>query len=416
MEEHRLCSFRQLDRLREHIAYASEHTAYYRRTFREAGVGPERLTSYADLARFPLMTKADVIGDQKGSYPFGSMLAVSSGELRRIHCSGGPVFLALTERDIEATVKTYAEGLAVQGLGKGDILDIASSFHWVVAGTLLEAAARRVGAAAIPGGPGTSALRLQVLRQAGVTALQAFTPYAETLGAMLQEQGIDPNRDLRVRLVSIGGELRMAAAKERLSRLWGNAAVRESYGTGETGMVAAECLEAGDGMHISEDFVVEIIDPETGQPVPPERGGEIVITELFREAQPFIRLRTGDITEGIDFTPCRCGRSTPRLKRIVGRRSSVLRVRGLFVYPEQIQAVVANHTEFRRCQVVADRQGVQDTLTVRLEQSVEGITEDLRPVLVKELKDAIGLSCQIEVLPPGTFAENEPMCVDRRQF
>jgi phenylacetate-CoA ligase len=411
-----LCSTKQLERLQRHVAYAYEYAPFYRRSFGTAGVSPADLKDYADLARFPLVSKIDVIADQRAAPPFGTLLAVAPGALRRLYCSGGPLYLALSGNDIETAEAAAANQLILLGLRPGDLFDIASSFHWVFAGTMAEGAARRAGAATIPGGPGMSALRAQVLREAGVTALQAFTPYAETLGSELRQQGLDPQRDLKVRLLMIGGELRLAAAKERLSELWGGAAIRESYGTAETGFVAAECYEVGEGMHLSEDFVLEIIDPETGTPVPPEGGGEIVITELLREAQPFIRYRTGDITEGIDFTTCRCGRSAPRLKRIIGRKSSMLRVRGLFLYPEQVKGIVSSHPELRRCQLLVDRLGVQDVLTVRAEYAGDTPPEHLRAALQDEIKSATQLRCEVELLSDGTLAADAPLYEDRRQL
>ncbi|MBX6378922.1 MAG: AMP-binding protein, partial [Clostridia bacterium] len=251
----------------------------------------------------PFIKKEDALDDQARRPPFGTQLAVDKSALRRVYCSAGSFYLGFTAADLQAAVATNVAQLQVLGVRPGDIVDIASSYHWVVAGTLFDESVRSLGATVVPGGPGQSDQRLRVLKDVGVTVLQAFTPYAEALGQELVEKGIDPRRDLRVRLLIIGGELRTSDAQRRLSGLWGGAAVRELYGTAETGIVAAEC-EAGGGMHISEDFVLEIVDPDTGDPVDPAGGGEIVISELYRQAQPFIRYRTGDITEGVDFSQC----------------------------------------------------------------------------------------------------------------
>lgn len=416
MERNSLCSPEQFTHLQEHLAYAYESTEFYKSSFDRAGVSPGDLKSFEDLARFPFVCKTDVMADQRASLPFGTMLGVKSEYLRRVYCSGGPLYLMLTGKDIETAEQVTGRELSVAGLRAGDILDIASAYHWVVGGTGLDGGARRVGATVVPGGPGMTAMRVQVMREVGVTAIQAFTPYAETLGQYLREQGIDPRRDLKVRLLIIGGELRTATAKERLSELWGGAMIREVYGTGEAGLVAVECCEGGDGMHISEDCILEIVDPATGEPVSPENGGEIVLTELYREAQPFIRYRTGDITEGVDFEPCQCGRSTPRLKRIVGRQSSMLRVRGLFVYPEYVKGIVASHPELGACQVIVERRGTRDVLTVRVECKSDSCPGELAERLKRELKDAIQLRCELELVGRGTLGADAPLYEDRRRF
>jgi phenylacetate-CoA ligase len=357
--------------------------------------------------------KDDVFLDQQARPPFGTMLTCPSRELRRIHCVASSVYMLLNSYDLGYLGRVFADQFRVLGVRKTDIVDIASTFHWVMAGTLMEAGLRKIGCVMVPGGPGSSDLRLKVMKEVGVSVLQAFTPYAEVLAVEMREREISP-ADLKLRLLVIGGELRTADAKARLSDAWGGAAIRELYGASEVGLAAAECFEVGDGMHISEHCVIELVDPDTGLEVDPAGPGEIVVTDLYRRAQPFIRFRTGDLTEGINFEPCACGRTSPRLGRILGRRSDIVRVRGLFVHPQRVLDVLKRYPEVGRHQIVVDRPGVTDRLTIRVERGAYEQSAGLAGLLQKDLQSSIGLLCDVEFVPPGTVFENGQIINDVR--
>lgn len=365
----------------------------------------------------PTITKPEVIADQEARPPFGTQLAVDAGELRRIFCNAGSLYLWFTAADLDALAEMFAAQFATMGVQHGDVVDVSSTFHWLMAGTNMDIALRRLDATVVPGGPGMSELRTKLLRELRVTVLEAFTPYAEELASRFGDYGIDPVRDLQVRLLLIGGELRQREARARLEAAWGGAAVREFYGASEAGMVAAECFEVGDGMHLSDEVLVEVIDPDTGEHVPPGEGGEVVTTELYRTAQRFIRYRTGDITAGVDFGPCACGRTTPRLRRILGRNGEIARVKGLFVSPAVVRQVVAARASDARWQVLIDRPGNLDRMTLRLESKLVGDTaEALRRALVRDVKGAIGLTCEVELVGAGSMPDELPPIADARTF
>jgi phenylacetate-CoA ligase len=318
---------------------------------------------------------------------------------------------------MDATAAMFAAQFETMGVGASDVVDVSSTFHWLMAGTNMDIALRRIGAAVVPGGPGMSELRMKVMRDVGVTVLEAFTPYAEELASRFGEYGIDVEQDLQVRLLMIGGELRQRDARSRLETAWGGAAVREFYGVSEAGMVAAECLEAGDGMHLSPDVLVEIVDPDTGRHVAPGEGGEIYTTELYRGAQRFVRYRSGDITEGVDFGPCACGRSTPRLRRILGRNGEIARVKGLFVAPAVVEQLVRARAGATRWQVVIDRPKNLDAMWLRVEADADGdAAAELCRSLVRDVKGAIGLTCEVEAVAAGTLATDAPAIHDKRNF
>jgi phenylacetate-CoA ligase len=410
-----LCTAEQLGRFRERLRYAYDHVPFYRERYEAAGLDPAGVETYADLVGVPPITKSEVIADQELRPPFGGQLARPAEELHRVFCNAGSLYLWFTEQDLDAIGALFAHQFETMGVRPTDVVDVSSNFHWLMAGTNMDLALRRTGAAVVPGGPGMSELRLKIMREVGITVLEAFTPYAEELATRFEQHGIDPARDLKVRLLTIGGELRQREARERLESAWGGAAVREFYGVSEAGMLAAECFEVGDGMHLSREVLVEIVDPDTGAHVPPEEGGEIVTTELYRSAQRFIRYRTGDITEGVDFAPCACGRTTPRLRRILGRTGDIARVKGLFVAPAVVDQLVRARFGAARWQVVVDRPGTIDTMSLQVEAD-EAVLAGLSAALVQDVKGSIGLTCEVAAIPPGTLAHDAAPIVDRREF
>jgi phenylacetate-CoA ligase len=406
---------RQFAQALEHLRYAHEKSQFFGRRYAAAGIHPGEVRTAEDFARVPLTDKLEITEDQDVRPPFGTQRVDEAGALARVFCSAGSLYIILTPGDLDALERMFAEMLAVMGVQQGDIVDISSSYHWVVAGTLFDAAIRQIGAGVLPGGPGLSELRLRTLKRVGVTVLQAFTPYAEELASKFSEQGIDPRRDLNLRLLLIGGELRSADARERLQEGWGGPAIREFYGVSEIGMSAAECA-AADGMHSSEMCYMEVVDPDTGQPVDAGMPGEVVMTELFRMAQPFIRYRTGDITEGLFADRCACGRSTPRLGRIIGRHSEILRIRGQFLSPVVMRTLLARFPAIGQSRVVVDRPGRIDTLVLEIEpQEGAEISKELIAELQDAAKSVTPLSFEVVEVERGRLARGQ-WYEDRRRL
>jgi len=413
--DHPFCDAERFATLERRIHDAYERIPFYRERWDAAGVAPGDVRGYADLPKLPAITKPEIITDQETSPPFGNQLAVPKEDLHRIFCNAGSLYLWFTAGDMDAIGAMFAAQFETMGVRSTDVVDVSSTFHWLMAGTNMDPALRRLGAAVIPGGPGMSELRMKLMREVGVTVLEAFTPYAEELASRFEAYGIDAESDLAVRLLMIGGELRQREARQRLERAWGGAVVREFYGASEAGMVSAECFEVGDGMHLSPYAVIEVIDPDTGEHVEPGEPGEVVTSELYRTAQRFIRYRTGDITEGVILEPCACGRTTPRLRRIVGRTGDVARVKGLFVAPAVLEQLVRARTDGARWHVTVHRPGTIDSMLLRVEHP-GGDGAELRGALVKDVKGAIGLTCEVETVPPGTLPEDGPRIDDRRDF
>jgi phenylacetate-CoA ligase len=190
--------------------------------------------------------------------------------------------------------------------------------------------------------------------------------------------------------------------------------IREQYGTAEVGIIASEC-EFGGGMHLSDDHVVEVIDPATGKHVDEGAGGELVVSDVWRQAMPIIRYRTGDLTEGLNFEPCPCGRTAPRLKRIVGRVGDIPRIKGMFVVPRNVQNVLDRYPTLGRFQLVVDRPARQDELTIRIALKQPADREALGRRLVAEIRDAIRLTAAVEFVDVHELPEGVPLIEDRRK-
>jgi phenylacetate-CoA ligase len=386
-------------RLHRQLSYARRNSRYYRDRIPE-----EVVQSPAGLRHFDsimMTSKAEVIADQQREPPFGSGLACDPAELRRIFLSAD-LILPMTGDDLRTLVTLYASGWRQVGVGPGDIADVSSTYHLALGGTVQDDGFREAGAAVLPGGPGRSAHRLQLLRSLRVTVLQAFTPYAEQLAAAGPEAGVDPATELAVRLLVVGGELRDTASKQRLSALWGSARIVEVYGASEAGLVAIDCPEVANGMHVLDGSLVEIVDPVSGQPADAASGGEIVLTDLFRQAQPWIRCRTGDIVESVTTEPCPCGLTTPRLGRIIGRTGHILRVRGTFVDVNRIAALVADAGAAPISVEVQRPAGGTDEVTVRVAIDGQATDEHARSteeLIRRSVFEMIGIRCSVAFQP-----------------
>lgn len=405
-----------LSRLREHAAVLVERSPGIRRRFTEAGVSPEDVTSLDVLREIPPVTKAEIIADQAASPPYGTLLGCDPDELVRLYVGPGPQVTYFTPDDLKATVAHGSWAFFTNGFRSSDVVDVTIMYHWVIAGTLMDDAYRAIGCAVLPGGIGMGAEHLSSLKLLNATGLFAFPTFLEELAGKAEQSGVLPARDLpHLRLVTIAGEMRSPDLQRRMEEFWG-VQVREIYGGAEMPFIAAQCAEGG-GMHLNPDFLVEVVDAETKQPVPPGRPGVIVASETERVAYPMLRYWTGDITEGLDFAPCGCGRTTPRMGRILGRVGDIARVKGLFVVPAQVQRALDPLPELGRFQLVVDRPGTQDTLAVRIEHSgAHGGRPQLAEDVAMRLKEGIRLSAEIELVDVGVLGEGAPVVVDNRDL
>ncbi len=401
----------KLQRLREAVAYAYDRVPYYRRRMKEAGVTPQDIRSLEDLKKLPFTTKQDLRENQ----PFGHV-AVPLSELLEVHGSSGttgePTLVYYTARDIENWSEIMARCLAAAGLTRRDVFQITPSFSLFTGGFGFYYGARKIGALIVPTGPGYSKRQIYVMTKLGTTMIAGIASYALRLAEVAMEMGIDPAKDTKVRKGVFGAEMWSDALRKRIEKVWDMESfdiygMSELYGPG----VAIDC-QYHQGLHVWEDhFIVEVIDPGTGEPVEPEEKGELVITALTKEAVPIIRYRTRDISRILDAKSCDCGRTHVRIDRIQGRTDDMFTVSGVNVWPSAVESVILKEPLVgNEYQIIVEKTGSRERMIVRVESSrklSEEEKEALSRRLQYELRETILVSPIVEILDPGTLPRGE---------
>ena len=331
----------QLERLKETVARVYERVLPYRKKMDEAGIKPEDIKSLDDLKRLPFVTKQDM----RDNYPYG-LFAVPMDDIVRIHASSGttgkPTVVGYTAGDMEIWTECVSRIAAAGGAGSKDIAQICFGYGMFTGALGLHYGLENMGAAIVPSSTGNSEKQLMYMKDFGTTLLVATPSYALRLAEVAAEVGINPKTDLKVKTALVGSELLTDAMREEMHKVWGeDMQITTNYGMSELmgPGVSGECL-CHAGMHINEDFFIpEIIDPKTGEVLPEGELGELVITCIKKEALPLIRYRTKDMTR-LFYEPCKCGRTTCRMENPSGRSDDMLKVRGVNVFPGQIEEVV----------------------------------------------------------------------------
>lgn len=400
---------RQEAMLREHLPRALR-SPFLQALWGRAGVSASDVRTLDDLQSAPHFDKSAIIEAQAEDPPYGPLLAVDADELNRTYISPGPEATYFTRADLDHLADQTAWALHTNGVRSSDVVDVTPMYNWVLAGTMLDEGYRRLGCNVIPGGAGSSEMHVENMRWAGVTAVFAFPTFLEQLALRVEDAGLDPRRDIHLRTATIAGEMSSPDARLRMEDFFG-CIVREQYGGAEVANVAAEC-EAGGGMHVNPKYLVEVLDVDTGAPARAGEPGVLVLSDLHREGMPILRYFTSDITAGLDDAPCPCGRTTPRIGRILGRTGEIMRVKGLFVVPRQVAAALAPHS-VGRFQIIADRPDHQDRIVVRVES--DDRTDEQRAALATSLRHHTRLTVDVQLCPPGTIAADAPVSVDRRQ-
>lgn len=405
---------RNLAQLRAHVARTRAASPFYRGRWDAAGVDVDALTSREALQQVPVVSKQELIDDQHAAPPFGTLIGVDRDQLLRVYVSPGPQATYFTAEDLDATIDDAAWVFWSHGVRAADMVDVTIMYHWVIAGTIMDDAYRRIGASVIPGGIGNPEMHLETMRWTRTTALFAFPTFLDDLTAAAQRMGIDPRRDLALRHCAIAGEMHSPDLRARMEDFWG-IQVRELYGGAEVPFSAAECAH-GVGMHLNPDMVVEVLHPETRETVAMGEPGVVVVSETRRRAYPAIRFWTGDVTAGLDDSPCACGRTTPRLGRILGRVGDIPRVKGLFVVPKEVAASLAAFPDLGTFQLVVDRPDTRDRLRVRIEHAgPPEAREAMRPAVVEALKQGTRLTAEVAFEDPGALAD-QPVVDDQRRL
>ncbi|MCS7233155.1 MAG: phenylacetate--CoA ligase [Synergistetes bacterium] len=394
----------QLAALKDSVKRAYLGYPWYREKMDEAGIKPEDIASLEDIRYLPFMTKDDL---RKG-YPWG-VTAVDVVDVIRIHCSSGttgkPTVVSYTQGDIDKWAELMAWCLRVAGLRKDDIFQISYNYGLFTGSFGYHYGAERIGCCVIPASGGYTERQIELMMDLGTTAITSTPSYALYLAEVLAEKGISPDQ-LKLRLGIFGGEPWSEEMRVQIERGLGLVAL-DCYGLSEIWGpgVAIECSYK-DGLHIREDyFIMEVIDPETLKPIPMGEEGELVITTLNREATPMIRYRTRDITR-LFYKSCACGLSGLKMDRVKGRTDDMLIIRGVNVFPKQIESILGGFSELSlNYQLVVGEKKHLKRLEVRCELSngFMGDVDELTQRVSKTLKDKLGVTVDLVILPPGSL-------------
>ncbi|OEU48237.1 MAG: phenylacetate--CoA ligase [Desulfobulbaceae bacterium S3730MH12] len=403
----------QLRRLKHLVARVYKTVKPYRRKMDEAGVKPEDIQSLDDLRKLPFTAKEDL----RNNYPFG-LFTVPMEEVVRVHASSGttgkPTVVGYTSKDIDTWAGIMARALCCAGATKEDMVQNAYGYGLFTGGLGAHYGIERLGATVIPVSGGNSKRQINIMKDFRSTVLLSTPSYALNLADAMDSMDIAP-ASLSLRVGIFGAEPWSENMREEVEKKLNLKAV-DIYGLSEVmgPGVAQECLLADKGMHIFEDhFLPEIIDPDSGEVLPPGEQGELVFTTLTKEAFPIIRYRTKDISRLI-YDQCECGRTLVRMEKVTGRTDDMLIIRGVNVFPSQVEHVLMGIEGVEpHYQIVVEREGNLDTMSVQVEVS-EGlfsdeirVLENLTKKIQADVKSLLGVTCKVKLVEPKTIQRSE---------
>ena len=414
----------QLERLQSTLYRVATHVPFYRRKFKELGISPEEISSLEDLRKLPFTTKQDL----RDNYPYG-LFAVPLREVVRIHASSGTTgqatVVGYTHNDIRNWSALVARVLTAAGVGKDDVVQIAFGYGMFTGGFGLHYGAELVGASVIPMSSGNTKRQIQIMQDFRTTALVCTPSYALLLADLMEEKGINLNA-LSLKFGLFGGEPWSEAMRNEIQNKL-NIIATDNYGLSEVmgPGVAGECQERN-GLHLNEDhFLVEVINPETLEPVAAGEIGELVITTLTKEAFPVIRYRTRDLTRLLPG-PCLCGRTLTKMQRVLGRTDDMLIIKGVNVYPSQIEEVLFEIEGVKpHYQLVVEREGRLDKVTVLVEVSEAIFFDQMKKqrqmieLIKKRLATELGIGVEIKLVEEKSLERSEGKAkriIDKRKL
>lgn len=405
----------QLERLQKTVRHCM-NSPFYKKRFEENGLTPESIKSLDDLKKIPFTTKQDL----RDNYPFG-IASVPLEKAVRLHSSSGttgnPTVILHTQKDLDEWANAVARCLHMVGLRPGDVFQNSSGYGMFTGGLGFQYGAERLGMLTVPAAAGNTKRQLKFITDFGTTALHAIPSYVTRLYEVMQEMGIDPRRDTKLKTLVIGAEPHSEEQRRRIEEMMGVKAYN-SFGMSEMcgPGVAFECQEQN-GLHIWEDYyIVEIIDPDTLEPVPEGEVGELVLTTINREAMPLLRYRTRDLTRILPGE-CPCGRHHARLDRMKGRSDDMIILKGVNIFPIQIETILMQFKELTSNYLITlETRDTNDEMIVEVELD-KLFTDDYTrlQVLTREitrlLKDEILVTPLVKLVPKGTLPQSEGKAV-----
>ncbi|RAP49276.1 MAG: phenylacetate--CoA ligase [Methanosphaera sp. SHI613] len=414
----------QLERLKKVVKYAYDNVDFYKKLYDEAGVKPEDIKTLDDIQKLPFITKDDL----RNTYPF-DLQAAPKEDWVEVHSTSGttgiPTVAAYTQNDLDIWSECTARGLASVGVHKNDIVNVAYGFGLFTGGHGAQYGAQKIGALAVPMSSGNTQKQMNFLKDFPADFLCCTPSYALYLAESFEKEGIDP-KSIPLRGGLYGAEMWTEEIRQKLESKFGISA-QNIYGLTEVigPGVATEC-HIKDGMHIAEDhFYPEIIDPDTLEVLPEGSEGEIVFTSLTKTGMPVIRYRTKDLTS-LCYDKCECGRTNVRMSRIKGRSDDMLKVKGVIVFPKQIEEVLMKMDELSPAyQIVVSRPGTMDLIEVQVEIDQSNFQDSIpnleafKSVIAKKVREAIGIGVKVTLAEPYSIPRSEGKAVrviDKRNF
>ncbi len=405
----------QLERLQATVRHCM-NSPFYKKRFEENGLKPEDIKTLDDIKKIPFTTKQDL----RDTYPFG-MASIPLKDCVRLHSSSGttgnPTVILHSQKDLDEWANSVARCLWMVGLRPDDVFQNSSGYGMFTGGLGFQYGAERLGMLTVPAAAGNSLRQIKFIKDFGTTAIHAIPSYVTRLKEVMDQQGVDPQRDTKLRTLIIGAEPHSEEQRKRIEKMMGVKAYN-SFGMSEMcgPGVAFECKEQN-GLHIWEDnYIVEIVDPETLEPVPEGEIGEMVLTTLNREAMPLLRYRTRDLTRILGHD-CPCGRHHVRLDRMKGRSDDMIVLRGVNIFPIQIEKILMQYKELSTNYLITlSTDGDNDNMTVEVELE-ELFTDDyarlenLTKSITRALKDEILLTPRVKLVAKGTLPVSEGKAV-----
>ncbi|HTY47102.1 MAG TPA: phenylacetate--CoA ligase [Methanomassiliicoccales archaeon] len=420
---------KELDDLQFKLLKALVHRLYdfspfYRAKMEDAKVTPDSIKKLDDVRKLPFMSKKDL----RDSYPDKIFMA-SKEELVRYHASSGTTgkatIVGYTRNDVDMWAESLARSISSAGVERGHVVQVANTYGLFTGGLGFHYAAERIGAAVVPSGTGGTERQLDLIRDLGVNAMAATPSYMMHMGEVADKLGISIKNDTQLRIGLLGAEPWSDKMRDRIQDWLGVKGIN-CYGASElSGPLFSECSEQT-GIHFWKDIaLLEILDPKTQEPVGPGERGEMVITMLQKEAYPMIRYRIGDLSV-VEDDKCACGRYHPRLQRITGRVDDMIIVRGINVFPSQVEfSLLTNPEVGNQYQIIVERKGALDTMLVKVELKPEAFSDNIlqlnamRERIEGKLRSLLNVSATVELVEPGTlprFEGKAKRVVDRREY
>lgn len=420
-----LIAKQQLLALQDAVAKAYAKVPFYRDAFKQKGIEPGDIKSLDDLSKLPFTTKADL----RDNYPFG-LFTVPQSELVRIHASSGttgkPTVVGYTARDIQSWAEVISRCISWAGGSREDIIQVAFGYGLFTGGLGLHYGAEHLGCTVVPISGGNSRRQIMLMQDFKSTILACTPSYALNLAEEAREAGVNPAKDLHLKIGIFGAEPWSENMRREIENQLGITAV-DIYGLSEVvgPGVACECTHQN-GLHINEDFFIpEVVNPETGEPLPYGEKGELVLTAVNKEALAVLRYRTRDVTI-LHKETCACGRNFVRMERVMGRTDDMLIIRGVNVFPSQIESVLLENGDTEpHYQLVVDRKGSMDDLEVWVEVSEQMFSDEIRHLeelgrkLRHDIGSVLGISAKIKLVEPKTIPRSEGKAkrvIDRREL